>query len=155
MTISSVASGQAEDREFDHCVLANGHFERAFIPLVPGLKDFQVSKKQRRILHSRWYRGPEPFADETVLVVGNSSSGYDITREIATAIYERRTRGEVGMKRIYQSARGPSGIGIPFDAPDAPEWAAEIQVLPTIKQIHEDGRVEFDNGQRLNDVDTM
>jgi hypothetical protein len=97
---------------------------------------------------------PNVLALQTVLVIGNSASGYDITRGLASQIYSRRQAGETRLPKVYQSARSPPGLGIPFDAPDAPEYAKEVGLFPPIKKV--DGRrIEFDNEEVVEDVDVM
>jgi hypothetical protein len=92
---------------------------------------------------------------QTVLVVGNSASGYDITREIAMSIHERRLGDPAALlPNIYQSARSPSALGIPFDDPTAPDWAREITVFPSIVRV-QDSRLYFDDGRTLDDVDLL
>lgn len=88
--------------------------------------------------------------------MGNSASGYDITRELADSIYTRRQAGVPAetLPRIYQSARSPPALGVPWDAPDAPEYSKEVQTFPPIRRI--DGRrIEFLDGRSVNDVDTV
>lgn len=135
--------------EFDYVVVANGHFEKAWIPQIEGLKTWWG-----KLLHSRWYRAPT-FDQGNVLVVGNSASGYDIAREFATKIHSyRKDQPGTTLPKIYQSARSPIDIAEPFDATDAPEWAQEISVYPPISSI--DGkRIRFEDGRTLDDVDTM
>lgn len=94
---------------------------------------------------------------QTVLVVGNSASGYDITRELATSIYARRQAGQVPpeqLPRIYQSARSPPVLGIPWDAADAPAYSKEVQTLPPIRRV-ERRRIEFEDGRIVEDVDVI
>ncbi len=71
-------TGVERDEEFDCVVLASGRCNTPSIPFVKGLWDFQGT-----VMHSAWWRSPVPFAGRTVLVVGNSSSGSDIARELA------------------------------------------------------------------------
>lgn len=52
-------------------------------PKVPDTKGLQAwARDPTKVIHSREYRHPEVYANETVLVVGASSSGIDISREI-------------------------------------------------------------------------
>lgn len=58
------------------------------------------------------------------------------------------------LPRIYQAARSPPALGIPWDAPDAPEYSKEVGVFPPIRKIT--GReIEFEDGRSVNDVDCM
>lgn len=72
------------------------------------------------------------------------------------SIHSRRTsdRPPAILPKIYQSARSASNLGIPFDAPDSPEWAKEVKVFPPIRKV-EDKTITFEDGSSLDDVDTM
>lgn len=54
---------------------------------------------------------------QNVLVVGNATSGYDVTREIASLIYEKRAEGEINNTYVAQSARSAPTLAMPFDSP--------------------------------------
>ncbi|GAA5885442.1 hypothetical protein JCM6882_009622 [Rhodosporidiobolus microsporus] len=138
-----------EVEQFDCCMIANGHYSKPFLPWIDGLSSFQGE-----ILHSRWYRDAKGYENKTVLVIGNSASGYDITRELAASIWDRRQAGQTNLPRIYQSAKSPPGLGIPFDAPDAPLYAKEVGLFPPIKKI-EGKRIEFEDGKVLDDVEVI
>ncbi|GAA5894041.1 hypothetical protein JCM8208_002329, partial [Rhodotorula glutinis] len=149
---SSLAGDDASDEtaQFDAIFVANGHYSRPFLPWIDGLRTFPG-----QISHARWYRDAEQFKEKTVLVIGNSASGYDITRELASSIYSRRLADpSAPLPRIYQSARSPPALGIPWDAPDAPEYSKEVRELPPIKRV-EGRRIEFENGEVVEDVDTV
>lgn len=47
------------------------------IPKIPGIKDFSG-----RVIHSHIYRHPEEFVNQTVVVLGASFSGLDISIDI-------------------------------------------------------------------------
>ncbi|GAA5878343.1 hypothetical protein JCM16303_002741 [Sporobolomyces ruberrimus] len=137
--------------QFDFVMVANGHYSKPFVPWTEGLRRWKGE-----ITHARWYRNADAFKEKTVLVIGNSASGYDITREIATSIHNRRNSSSSAttLPKIYQSARSPSNLGIPFDSPDAPDWAGEIEVFPPIRKV-EEWTITFEDGRTLTDVDTI
>ncbi len=60
-----------------HVVLATGANRRPSTPELPGRADFQG-----RILHSRHYRNPAPFAGQRVLVVGMGNTGAEIALDL-------------------------------------------------------------------------
>lgn len=135
---------------FDNVFVANGHYSKTYVPRIEGLQSFRGD-----IRHTRWFRTAEDFLDKTVLVVGNGASGYDATREIADSIHRRRQQDpHARLPRIYQSARSPSALGIPFDDPSAPDWAKEIEVFPQISRI-DSQRIDFADGRSVGDVDVM
>lgn len=62
---------------FDAVVVCNGHFTKPYIPKIRGFASFRGSS-----LHSRYYRQPDDFAQKTVLVIGASPSGVDISMDL-------------------------------------------------------------------------
>lgn len=59
-------------------VSATGTWSAPFIPAYPGQDLFRGTQ-----LHSAFYRSPEPFRDQRVLVVGGGNSGAQIFAELA------------------------------------------------------------------------
>ncbi len=59
-------------------ISATGRFGRVFLPVFEGQETFTG-----RILHAKDYLGPEPFAGQRVMVVGNGPSGVDIATELS------------------------------------------------------------------------
>ncbi|GAA6063282.1 hypothetical protein JCM10212_004664 [Sporobolomyces blumeae] len=149
--ISPVDGSQTIREHFDCVMIANGHYSKPYVPWTQGLATWTGD-----LLHARWYRNSKAFEDKTVLVVGNSASGYDITRELAMSIHSRRTSDPLAphLPRVYQSARSPSNLGIPFDAPDAPDWAKEIDVVKPIHKV--EGRsITLEDGRKVDDIDVI
>ncbi|BGP22800.1 flavin dependent monooxygenase [Rhodotorula toruloides] len=144
------ADAVLEMETFDCVMVANGHYARPYIPWTEGLGSWKGE-----LLHARWYREAKQFEQKTVIVVGNSASGYDITRELASSIHTRRQFSpSASLPKIYQSARSPPQLGIPWDAPEAPEYSKEVRTKPPIRRV--DGRrIEFEDGSVAEDVDTI
>ncbi|KCV68695.1 hypothetical protein H696_04983 [Fonticula alba] len=72
---------QPEQTEtFAAVLVCNGHHTVPRYGTVPGLDNFTG-----RVMHSREYRGPEPFAGRRVVVIGAGNSGLDIAVEISRA----------------------------------------------------------------------
>ncbi|KIL00908.1 hypothetical protein PAXRUDRAFT_821104 [Paxillus rubicundulus Ve08.2h10] len=69
-----------ETLEFDHLVVANGHYRLPRMPDIPGLEHWITARKA---FHSAWYRKPHDFGLK-VLVVGAGPSGRDIATEMRT-----------------------------------------------------------------------
>ncbi|KAI5966148.1 FMO1 [Candida pseudojiufengensis] len=69
--------------KYDAIVLANGHFNTPFIPEVKGLTNWNINKP-KTILHSKYFEDPNSYRDKTVLIIGNSASGVDISTQIST-----------------------------------------------------------------------
>ena len=172
-----------ETEHFDAVFVANGHYSRPYLPWIDGLRSFSgeisharwyrdaeqfkdkvrlsslssLSSTAGELVPRANCRLTPLVLPQTVLVIGNSASGYDITRELASSIHSRRLAdpdAASALPKIYQSARSPAALGIPWNAPDAPEYSNEVREVPPIRRV-EGRRIEFENGQVVEDVDTM
>ncbi|KAK9908844.1 hypothetical protein WJX75_003644 [Coccomyxa subellipsoidea] len=124
---------------FDAVVVCNGHYSDPRRPEIPGMGEFPG-----RLLHSHSYRQNTPFAGMTVVVIGASASGEDISREIALVA-----------DKVYLCARSWQN----------PAWAAETaEPFGTRRNIwrrgvpshlHPDGGVTFEGGGRVDAVDVV
>uniref|UniRef100_T1H1R1 Flavin-containing monooxygenase n=1 Tax=Megaselia scalaris TaxID=36166 RepID=T1H1R1_MEGSC len=63
---------------FDFVFICNGHYQEPLYPTIEGLDSFSGTT-----IHSHYYREPQPFRDETVLVIGAGPSGRDIAEEVS------------------------------------------------------------------------
>jgi len=84
LTISG-EDGELQLQKFDHLVVATGNNHIPHIPVWKGQDEWLANKpvdKSRKIIHSVYYRVPETFANQTVLVVGNGPSGRDAAQQI-------------------------------------------------------------------------
>ncbi|SPO04324.1 related to flavin-containing monooxygenase [Cephalotrichum gorgonifer] len=123
------------EETFDAVVLANGHYSVPYVPRVKGLDEY-IQRFPGRVTHSKPYRSPLPYSGKKVLVIGNSASGIDITKELLGS----------AQLPVYQSRRSKSR----WDgdtAPDGIEWK------PIIEEYRSDGRIVFADGTYLDDVD--
>lgn len=59
-------------------VSATGTWTKPYIPDYPGVHEFKG-----RTIHSAFYRGPEPFANKRVMIVGGGNSGAQILAELS------------------------------------------------------------------------
>ncbi len=79
------------------------------------------------VVHSQCYKEPEPFKDLSVLIVGTGASGKDLMADLSSHA-----------RVIYLSSRkGPIKSIVPEN----------VEQLPGIAELREDGRVCFDNGE--------
>ncbi|XP_058808127.1 uncharacterized protein LOC131674925 [Phymastichus coffea] len=62
----------------DAVSVCNGHYFKPHLPIISNLESFPG-----RVLHSHIYRKPEDFAGQTVVILGASLSGIDLSIEIA------------------------------------------------------------------------
>lgn len=77
--------GKTEVKNYDHLVVANGHYKYPYSPTWEGQDDW-VQSGDRVIEHSLWYRGPEKYKGRVVVVLGYSGSGLDVaTQTVETA----------------------------------------------------------------------
>ncbi|KAL7621349.1 hypothetical protein AAE478_008670 [Parahypoxylon ruwenzoriense] len=122
---------------FDAVVLANGHYSVPYIPHVDGLEEY-IQNFPGRVAHSKYYRSPLPYASKKVLIIGNSASGHDLTAELVTS----------AQLPVYQSRRSKSRW-------DGDEPAPGIAWKPVVKEYKPDGRIVFEDGSYLDDVDAV
>lgn len=107
------------------------------IPEVKGLQEY-IDKFPGRIVHSKTYRSPRIYSDKKVLVIGNSASGHDISLDLIPA----------AKLPVYQSRRSVSR----FDGDKPPPG---IEWKPIITEFQPGGRIFFDDGTHLDDIDTV
>ncbi|KAF9233778.1 hypothetical protein BU15DRAFT_53455, partial [Melanogaster broomeanus] len=76
--------------DFDAVVVATGQYNAPAMPSIPGL-DHWMRRFPGLVRHSRQYRRPQAYANQTVLIVGASVSGSEISRDInpwAATVYQ-------------------------------------------------------------------
>ncbi|KAF2435229.1 FAD/NAD(P)-binding domain-containing protein [Tothia fuscella] len=76
-------SGKTTKSTYHAVVVASGHFSTPHIPDIPGVSDWNA-KYPGSISPSKYYRIPEAFAGQKVVVVGNSASGLDISSQLSS-----------------------------------------------------------------------
>ncbi|KAJ7210168.1 hypothetical protein GGX14DRAFT_565955 [Mycena pura] len=130
---------------FDAIVVATGRYNAPNIPSISGLEDW-AKKFPKSITHSRQYRHPQPFTDETVLVVGGATSGVEISREV-----------NLHARKIYQSVRPPNPK-LPYEAGrlQLQRLPANVSVVPEIRHFHaSNSTIELVNGTILVGIDRV
>jgi len=130
--------------DFDAVVVATGRFNAPHVPDIPGLQAW-ADRFPDRVIHSRQYRRPQPYTNQTVLIVGGSDSAIQMAIDIAP--YARH---------IYQSVRGDkSGHPIFKILPSNVTIVPEIECLSPPEPSIVTSRVEFVNGATLSGVDSI
>ncbi|KAF8449472.1 hypothetical protein L210DRAFT_3389535 [Boletus edulis BED1] len=130
-------SGRKTRRSFDHLVVASGHNHYPHILTFPG-QDAWLRRRngthgrRREILHSIFFRDPERYANQTVVVVGAGASGRDAASQVA--LYARK---------VYHSVRT---VDDPASGP--------VEVKPEIAHFSPEAIV-FADGSRALDVDVV
>lgn len=76
--VKALQSEAYETYNFDAILICSGHFHSVFIPNYDGRNEFNG-----RQMHSHDYRSPEPFKNETILVIGGNFSAVDIVLQTA------------------------------------------------------------------------
>lgn len=77
VTVEDLRTCEEETHTFDAVFVCNGHYSEPYIPYIPGLEKFSG-----KVFHSHVYRKPDGIHGP-VLVLGASSSGIDISLELA------------------------------------------------------------------------
>jgi cation diffusion facilitator CzcD-associated flavoprotein CzcO len=131
-------TSKEEDLEFDALIVANGHF---IVPYIPDITDIKEWNKQfpGKLNHSKYYRRPEDFVGQKVIVVGNSASGADISAQIAAHCQQP----------LLWSSKSVSLFS-------ATHSSAKRRDVPPIKRfILENRGVEFEDGTIEPDIDAV
>lgn len=114
VTVDARDGGPQQTEQFDHVIVATGHFSTPNVPDYPGFRTFPG-----RIMHSHDFRDAGEFAGKDLLVVGGSYSAEDIALQSA----------KYGAKSVTISYRtSPMGFG----------WPENISEVPCLD--HVDGR---------------
>ncbi|KAI0834635.1 FAD/NAD(P)-binding domain-containing protein [Hypoxylon sp. FL0890] len=157
-TFARTDSGHTLTKEtwkFDAVVVASGHYHIPFVPDIPGLATW----KQRfpdRVIHSKQYRTPIPFSNQTILIIGAGVSALDIARETAplgAKIIQSRRES----KYDVLGSRLPEGVDrvamVAEFIVDETAEAAKSQTLKPGQAIL--GKVVLEDGKVLEGIDRV
>ncbi|KAN0086218.1 hypothetical protein V8E55_007352 [Tylopilus felleus] len=138
--------------DFDAVVIAVGKYNAPSMPSIPGL-DAWARCFPGLVRHSRQYRRPEVYANQTVLIVGASVSGSEISRDLnhhARKIYQS-FRPDTDRRAHYRLENYMRRI------PKNTTLVGEIkQFLPIPEgSTIQSGRVELMNGTILTGIDSV
>jgi hypothetical protein len=90
------------------------------------------------VLHSKSFRSAKIFSQKSVLVIGNSASGHDVTTALIQA----------AKLPVYQSRKSPAR----WDGDRPPRG---IEWKPVVKEYLPSGEIVFDDGSVLSDIDAV
>ncbi|KAG6831535.1 hypothetical protein H0H87_004861 [Tephrocybe sp. NHM501043] len=145
---SSKAVWTTED--FDAVVVASGRYNAPNVPDIAGLAVW-ADRFPGHLIHSRQYRTPDLYANQTVLIVGAATSGGEISRDISPKA-----------QKIYQSVRPDNTSRNHFQLDlFLRRLPANVTVVPEIKRFlppggHiQDSRVELGNGTIISGIDKV
>lgn len=122
-------TGLEQSHEFDYVVIANGHYDKSYIPNTPGLDDWLANGAA---IHSRKFVNCEIGRGKNVLVVGGGSSGSDIVNQMWTVA-----------NKVYLSGSNVKKHDL-------------ATVVPRIRQADWTQRsVLLENGEKLENIDLL
>lgn len=98
--------------EFDHVIVASGHFSSPNVPYYPGFEAFNG-----RILHAHDFRDAREFVDKDILIIGTSYSAEDIGSQC----------WKYGCKSVTVSHR---------TAPIGWDWPDNWREVPCLEHVH-------------------
>ncbi|KAK4547571.1 hypothetical protein LTR36_000528 [Oleoguttula mirabilis] len=95
-------------------VVAIGNYHDVFMPDRPGFSEWR-QMLPNTVLHSVDYRNPRDFTNMTVLVIGNSASGWDISSQLAATtarvtVSTRRFNPQVGNAQVSPGCEAAPAI---------------------------------------------
>lgn len=115
----------------DFVIIATGHHEMPFYPPISGLHELRKSSPEI-VTHSKSYTSPEPFVNKKTLVIGNGSSGVDISIQLLSKT-----------EHLYISRRHEAASDRVFDENVDVVWKPEaVKVDEQVRVTFEDGTVE-------------
>ena len=121
LTIESFDDDTVSSEQFDHVIVATGHFSTPNVPEYPGFESFPG-----RILHSHDFRDAAEFAGRRLLVLGSSYSAEDVA--------------------LQSLKYGADSVTVAYrHAPMGFEWPDGISEVPALQRV--DGRTaHFEDG---------
>jgi putative flavoprotein involved in K+ transport len=90
-----VHTGNGDGFETDRVIIATGYNKHPFLPDWPGLESYTGD-----LLHSAYYKNPDPYVGKNVLVVGTGNSGAEICVDLI----------EGGAAHVQMSVRTPPTV---------------------------------------------
>ncbi|CAA0309968.1 putative flavin monooxygenase, FAD/NAD(P)-binding domain superfamily [Arabidopsis thaliana] len=117
------------DEIYDAVVVCNGHYIEPRHAEIPGISSWPGKE-----MHSHNYRIPEPFRDQVVVLIGNSASADDISRDIARVAKEVHVACRSNEADTYIERPGYNNL-----------WMHSM-----IECVHKDGSVVFQNGKTIS-----
>ena len=115
--------------DFDHVIVASGHFSSPNVPYYPGFESFNG-----RILHAHDFRDAREFIDKEILILGTSYSAEDIGSQC----------WKYGCKSVTVSHR---------TAPMGWDWPDNWQEVPCLERV--EGRTAYFIDGTSKEVDAI
>ncbi|GFZ50283.1 hypothetical protein JCM24511_08039 [Saitozyma sp. JCM 24511] len=149
-----VLSEQFWTEDFDAVTVATGHYNAPYIPSLAGL-DAWGKKWPARIHHSQGYRIPEPYAGQTVLIVGIGTSGIDIAQDLSPHVKKIYMVGknEIVGPEGYQIMRRGQRRWLPSNAEALPEITSFED--PESAEGMDKGVITLSDGRVVTGIDSI
>ena len=129
VTAHDLATDREYSEDFDHVIVATGHFSTPNVPHFDGLDDFNG-----RVLHAHDFRDAVEFKDKDILIIGTSYSAEDIGSQC----------WKYGCKSVTASHR---------TAPMGYDWPDNWKEVPLLQRV-EGNTCTFKDGSTA-DVDAI
>ncbi len=129
VTVEDLTKRHTYSEEFDHVVVATGHFSTPNVPYYPGFDTFKG-----RVLHAHDFRDAMEFKDKDILILGTSYSAEDIGSQC----------WKYGCKSVTVAHR---------TAPMGYDWPDNWQEVPALVKV-EGNTATFKDGT-TKDVDAI
>ncbi|VVT57654.1 uncharacterized protein SAPINGB_P005803 [Magnusiomyces paraingens] len=110
--------GTQYKEDFDAVVVSNGHYDLPFLPKVKGMSEW-VKKYPGSIQHAKYFNDPKEFAGKNIVIVGNASSGVDISLQVAE--YAKNVYRSIVSKSYMPYASNPRILDVPTISEYKPE----------------------------------
>lgn len=129
--------GQHYTDTYKAVVMACGIYDFPDDPQIPGLAQWRKERPEQ-VIHSKYYRTPEPFRGKRILIMGNGPSGIDCASQCA----------DVAKTPCYRTINGPAEHAV---LPDD-----RIIDLPAVAEldVHAQSATLID-GQSLTGIDQI
>lgn len=135
--VLDLRNGEVTTSTFDAVCVASGHYSTIYIPDIKNISQFNEAHPGV-IMHSKYYRTPDDFADKKVVVVGNSASGLDISNQISRV------------------CRVPLLLSVRSTTPPGYLELIGAEELPVIEEfLVDDKGVKFQGGRVEKDIDAL
>jgi hypothetical protein len=82
VTSRNLFTDETTTAEYDAIAVCAGHYTAPFIPDYAGIRQWNEAYPGT-IIHSKFWRSPEPYTGKKVIVVGTGASGTDMANQIA------------------------------------------------------------------------
>ena len=129
ITVRDHATDTESTEEFDHVVVASGHFSTPNVPHYEGFEGFNG-----RILHAHDFRDAREFIDKDILILGTSYSAEDIGSQC----------WKYGCRSVTVAHR---------TAPMGFKWPGNWQEVPALVRV--DGRTAYFKDGSSKEVDAI